>query len=195
MRCVFYLIFLLAAIVPNIGLAEQQPTFAIAADGFPTGQETPEGVAADLARVFISKDPVAFKRISIRVYNQGPSGKDYEAFLLSVTSDIISERNSTVPSFDAPKEIGKVFAVRHLSRDGPVSYGYASFDFQDVAFVDVGVVLNNGQRMLNRTLVIQDRDGKWYVHPAPEISPLLSYGLNEEPPSTIDFSEAHQVAR
>jgi len=63
-----------------------------------------------------------------------------------------------------------------LTKPGPVSYGYPSFGFEDIMFVDVGVYLNNGGRSMNRTLVIKDRDGKWYVHPDPFASPLLERG-------------------
>ena len=56
----------------------------------------------------------------------------------------------------------------------------AVYDFQDVMFVDVEVILLNGNTNLHRTMVIKDRHGKWYVHPAPNVSPLLSHGLNEE---------------
>ena len=34
--------------------------------------------------------------------------------------------------------------------------------------------LHGGGHVLNRTLVIKDRDGRWYVHPLPSVSPLLS---------------------
>lgn len=186
---------ILAVVLPLSGMAAPKSGITIAADGFPTGQETPEGAAAGLARAFIEKDSAAFRRVSIRVYNQAQSGMEYEAFLSGVIADMASEKGRSTPSPGSPKAIGKVFAVRHLSSDGPASYGYASFDFQDVAFVDVGVLLHNGQRALNRTLVIKDRDGKWYAHPAPFVSPLLSQGLNRESPSKSDFSESDQVAK
>jgi hypothetical protein len=99
------------------------------------------------------------------------------------------------PSPGGPKAIGKVFAARHLRLDGPSSYGYAAFGFEDVAFVDVGMYLYDGHRALTRTLVIKDRDGKWYTHPAPSVSPLLSMGLNEESASTQDFSEAYNIQK
>jgi hypothetical protein len=92
-----------------------------------------------------------------------------------------------------PKAIAKVFAARRLTRDGPASYGYAAFGFQDVVFVDVEAVLHNGERALNRTLVIRDKDGSWYVHPVPDVSPLLSMGLNEESASERDFSDGYDV--
>lgn len=191
---VVFAVFLLAVALPQSAMAAPKSKMAIAADGFPTGQETPEGAAAALARAFIEKDPAAFKRVSIRVYNQAQAGTEYEAFLSGVVADMASEKNRATPSPGSPKAIGKVFAARHLSSSGPASYGYASFGFQDVAFVDVGVLLHNGQRALNRTLVIKDRDGIWYAHPAPFVSPLLSKGLNSEPPSKSDFSEGDQAA-
>jgi hypothetical protein len=47
-------------------------------------------------------------------------------------------------------------------------------------FVDIEVALRGGGKHVRRTLVIKDQDGKWYAHPVPEVSPLLSYGLDEE---------------
>src|SRR5262245_50322269 len=109
---------LLAVVSPTVAIAQSKPTIRIAGDGFPTGRETPEGAAADLARAFIAKDAEAFKRVSIRVYSKGQSAQDYEAFLKSVMSDIASEKARTVPSPTGPRAIGKVFAVRQLSRNG-----------------------------------------------------------------------------
>jgi len=62
-------------------------------------------------------------------------------------------------------------------------------------FVDIGVNLLSGERAMNRTLVIKDKDGKWYVHPAPLISPLLSEGLNDEAISTLDLTDLYQLVR
>jgi hypothetical protein len=67
--------------------------------------------------------------------------------------------------------------------------------FWTAVFVDVGCQLHNGERFLNRTMVIKDEDGKWYVHPMPDASPLLSTGLNDENASTQDFSEAYEVQK
>lgn len=60
-------------------------------------------------------------------------------------------------------------------------------------FVDIGVYLYNGERVMNRTMVIKDRDGKWYVHPAPSVSPLLSDGLNEEKTSVEDLTDVYEL--
>jgi len=86
-------------------------------------------------------------------------------------------------SQENPHTIKRVFAARHLSRNGPASYGYAPFDLQEVLFVDVDVILNDGASYVKRTLVIQARDGRWYAHPKPDLSPLLSMGLDNETPS------------
>jgi hypothetical protein len=60
-------------------------------------------------------------------------------------------------------------------------------------FVDIGVYLRNGERAMNRTLVIKDKDGKWYVHPDPSASPLLGDGLNEEKASVEDLTDVYEL--
>jgi hypothetical protein len=166
-----------------------KPKLKVAADGFPSGHDTPEGAACDLARAFIKRDAALFTNTCIRLY--GPA--DYAAFLTNTVAGMKAEAAKKEPSPGGPKSIGKVFAARHLSKDGPASYGYASFEFQDIMFVDVGVFLQDGGHALNRTLVIKDRDGKWYVHPMPSASPLLSAGLNDEAASKQDFAEAYEI--
>lgn len=175
--------------------AASKPPIEVAADGFPSGHETPEGAATDLGRAFINKDVKAFENACIRPYGGGEARQEYEKFLNDVTSSIRAEKERTSPSPEGPKAIGKVFAARHLRVSGPASYGNTAFSFQDIAFVDVGALLHNGAQVLNRTLVIKDRDGKWYAHPAPNVSPLLSHGLNSESPSTKDFSEEYAVKK
>ena len=117
------------------------------------------------------------------------------AFLGSTIVGMKAEAAKKVPSPDGPKSIGKVFAARHLSKAAPVTYGRTTFKFQDIMFVDVGVFLNNGGHALFRTLVIKDSNGRWYAHPAPHLSPSLSAGLNDEPKSKRDFSEAYTVKK
>jgi hypothetical protein len=60
-------------------------------------------------------------------------------------------------------------------------------------FVDVGLYLYNGERSMMRIMVIRDRDGKWYVHPDPSASPLLSDGLNEEKASVLDLIDVYEL--
>jgi hypothetical protein len=172
-----------------------KPRLVVAADGFPSGHDTPEGAACDVVRALINRDEKLFLATAIKPFSTGPSRAAYTQFIQGVIQNIRAEAAKQVPSPGGPKQIEKVFAARHLSRNGPASYGYASFDFQDVMFADVGILLHNGDRGMNRTLVIKDKDGKWYADPDPEASPLLADGLDVEKPSMQDFSDAYAVER
>jgi hypothetical protein len=176
----------------RIGSAAEKPKLRVAEDGFPTGQATPEGAASDLARAFIARDSVKFRNICIRPYGSGQALAEYTQYLDGVSQHLLQRGN---PSPDDPKRIATVFSARRLSKNGPASYGYASFDFQDLMFVDVTVVLQSGNNHLRRTMVIKDRDGKWYVHPVPDVSPLLSDGLYDESASVQVFTDAYNVER
>jgi hypothetical protein len=170
-----------------------KPKLKVAADGLPSGHDTPEGAACDLARSFINRDQRLFSATSIRLYAGGNGPEAYAKFLQETIQRMKEEAAKKEPSPQWPKSIGKVFAARHLSKSGPVSYGYAAFGFEDIMFVDIGVYLHNGERAINRTLVIKDRGGKWYAHPAPFASPLLSEGLNEEKASVRDLTDVYEL--
>lgn len=173
-----------------------KPTIKVADDGFPAGHDTPEGVACDLARAFIKRDTTLLTNTCIKLYAGGKGPEDYAKFLQSTVESMKKEAAKKEPSLRGPKSIGKVFAARHLSKNGPASYGYAAFDFQDIMFVDVGVFLYDGRHSLNRTWVIKDRDGKWYAHPLPTAgSGLLGDGLNDESASEKDFSDAYEAQK
>lgn len=164
-----------------------KPRLKVASDGLPSGHATPEGAASDVVRALINRDEKLFSSTCVRVYGGGNGAAAYTQFLRETIQNIRQEAAKKVPSPGGPKSIGKLFAARHLSKSGPASYGYAVFGFQDVMFVDVGLNLYNGERSMMRTLVIKDKDGKWYAHPDPAVSPLLSDGLDEEKPSVRDF--------
>ena len=188
-----------AVSIPLFGAAAAGQTtkarLKVATDGLPSGHGTPEGAACDLARSLINRDPTLFSATSIRLYAGGNGPEAYARFLHESVQNMKAEAAREEPSRQGSKSIGKVFAARHLSRSGPVSYGYAAFGFEDIMFVDIGVYLHNGQRAMNRTLVIKDQDGKWYVHPAPDVSPLLSEGLNEEKESVLDLTDVYELER
>ncbi len=173
--------------------ATAKPKITVARDSFPTGQSTPEGAAADLARAFMAADPARFRSICVRPYGAGEARAEYENYLAGVVEHLTQKNAKPVP--DNPRTISKVFAARHLTKNGPASYGYASFGFLDVMFVDVEVVLNNGKPLLRRTMVIQDRDAKWYAHPVPDISPVLSDGFYEESKSVQLFTDVYEIQR
>jgi hypothetical protein len=172
-----------------------KPPIKVLADGFPAGHDTPEAAACDLARAFIRRDAKLFEATCIKAFGQGKSREEYAAFLQETAASIKQEAGRKEPSPEGPKSIAKVFAARNISRKGPASYARTVCGFQDVKFVDVGAVLHSGKKHLNRTLVIQDKAGKWYAHPLPESSPLLRAGLNEEPDSRADFSEVYRVQK
>ena len=160
-------------------------------DGFPAGSNTPEGAACDLARAFIHCDTVLFLSTCLTPYGSTDTRDAYTKFLDGVALQMKEEAGKPERSPEGPKTIRQCFAARHLSKDGPASYGYAAFGFQDIMFVDVNASLNNGQTRTIRTLVIKNEDGKWIVHPRPDLSPLLSMGLNEESKSEKDFTEVY----
>ena len=170
-----------------------KPKLKVAADGFPGGRDTPEGAACDIVRSLINRDEKLFSSTCIRLYAGGNGPEAYAQFLQETVQNIRQEATKKEPSPRGPKSIGKVFAARHLSKTGPVSYGYASFAFQDIMFVDVRVYLYNGERSMMRNMVIKDKDGKWYVHPDPSASPLLSEGLDEEQASVMDLTDVYEL--
>lgn len=169
--------------------AVAKPKVKVAPNGFPTGQSSPEGVASDLARAFITRDAERFRSLCVRPWGQGQARRGYSAYIDGVTQHL---RGKEPPSSGDPTKITKVFAARHLTKNGPASYGYAGFDFQDVMFVDVEVALTSGISHLRRTMVIQDHDGKWYVQPVPDVDPLLSYGIYNEKASVQFFSDIYE---
>src|SRR5208282_3881350 len=99
-----------------------KPKLRVAADGFPSGHDTPEGAACDLARAFINRDAGQFAETCIKPYANGKSQDDYATFLKRTIESIKLEAAKTEPSTGGPKAIGKVFAARHLTMDGPASY-------------------------------------------------------------------------
>ena len=61
--CIFPLLLCGAA-----GRQTTKPKLKVAADGLPSGHDTPEGAACDLARSFINRDEKLFSTTPIRLY-------------------------------------------------------------------------------------------------------------------------------
>jgi hypothetical protein len=193
-----FVMIILTVAVALYGIAiakDKKPKLKVAADGFPAGHETPEGVASDLSRAFINHDVALFSDICIGLYASHKGPAEYDKFMRATIASLGQKGASKGQLPSEPKTIAKLFAARHLSRNGPASYGYAAFDFQDLMFVDVDIELINGKHKLNRTLIIKQKDGKWYAHPAPNVSPLLCEGLEEESASVADFSEVYDIEK
>ena len=151
----------------------------------PSGQTSPEGVACDMARAFVNAD----KELWLRINNPTLTRPNTEAndFVENISKQM--EEMATIDTKDrlGPKGILRVYKARHLSMNGPASYGYAVYNFEDVMFVDVVALNFDGSEFLNRTLVVKDKS-KWYVAPRPDLFDLLSVGLNSESKS-IDLFE------
>ena len=156
--------------------------------------DTSEG-AADLERACINHDSNLFANVCIGLYVKHTGLALYDKFTRETIARLDRESSLKTTGPKNAKAIAMVFASLHFSGDGPASYGYAAFDFRDVLFVDVQVILNNGERSTHRTLVIKTLDDKWHARPAPKISPLLCFRLDEQKPSTIDFPSVYEVSR
>ena len=181
----------LALVVISPAVASEPATQApavTASDGFPTGHDTPEGAACDLARAFIRNDPALFLATCVGPYGGPEARMAYHKFLEGTVVQMKADIVGGAPSPESPRSIMKCFAARHLSKPGPAASGAAACGFQDVMFVDVSALLRNGTTQLCRTLVVRNRQDQWMVDPQPEQSPSLSEGLDEETPSTVEVS-------
>jgi len=178
--------FLLLVIVAFAGSAFADTPAS--ADNFPKGHGSAEGAVADLARAFINGDARQFREAAARPFGGGDTRKEYEEYLASTESKLGKSAKS-----DRPSKIVKVYAARHLSRDGPASHGHASFGFKDVMFVDVMVGSSGGEESVMRVLAVQESTGEWHALPAHWLWPLLSDGLAEESkPEPPPSNEAQQ---
>jgi len=193
MRTIGLVCLLVLCSAPALLAQKSKPILKVGKDGLPSGHATPEGAACDLARAFIQHSVPLFNSTCIKPFGSGKGRKEYSAFLQQTAQSIAADAKRATPSPTGPKTIGIVFAARHLSRNGPASYGYAVYGFKEVEFVDVGVFQQDGKPVLNRTMVIQDSTGKWYVFPLPSAEPLLSAGLNTEPNSTKEIKDVYTL--
>jgi hypothetical protein len=87
-------------ILSLVGISAAKPRLRVAADGFPTGQATPEGAASDLARAFMARDAVEFRQICIRPYGGGQPRTEYTQYLNGVADHLKQEEGN--PSPDDP---------------------------------------------------------------------------------------------
>jgi hypothetical protein len=149
------------------------------AQDLPQTQDSAAGAAVLMARAFIEADSALWRSI------QNPKLAEKRE-LQSFIADIGSQMDQARELDDAnrrggPREITKVFAMGSLSANGPNSYAYATFDFKEIGFVDIVIRDNTGRESTNRTFVCLDQDSRWYVLPRPDLFPLLTMGLNQEP--------------
>jgi hypothetical protein len=179
-KILFALIFLSST------LAYTQTNYKINSDGFPTGQDTPEGTACDAIRAYINSDHALWLSRLIRPIFGEEKNKKYEAFKEMMVEK--SKESAKDPNFPKIK-ISKVYKARNLSKDGPESMAYAIFGITENQFVDIEVDSGKGKIQKLRYQVMLDKDGKWYFNPRPDLSPLMSMGLNDENQSTEEWKK------
>jgi hypothetical protein len=80
-----------------------KPKLKVATDGFPSGHDTPEGAACDLARAFINRDEKLFSAISIPPYGGGKGRDAYAKFLRETIEGIKGEAAKKGPSLTGRK--------------------------------------------------------------------------------------------
>jgi hypothetical protein len=153
---------------------------AIAADGYPTGHNSPEAVACDLARAFINTDSALFRSTCVVPMGQGQPAAEYARFLDSTATQMDALKSRDLVATDSPGALRTVYKAQHLSSSAPPQ-AQAQFGFRDAQFVDVECTLFSGARSVARTLVLLDLQGRWWVLPRPDLYPALSSGLSEEP--------------
>jgi hypothetical protein len=164
-------------------------SFACAAgEGAKMPAASAEQAAIAFVEGLIAKDGVKVRSACLKQNGNERYSDAFSDFVVKVES----AASESSPQPGAPKSIKNVFAARQLSSSGPASYGYAAFDFRNVVFVDVVILRNDGKEQVYRILVVKDAKSAWFVHPLPEISPLLSSGLWDESPSVIEFKGESQ---
>lgn len=156
----------------------------ISADGFPTGSTSPEGIACDLTRAFMTADDQLWKSVCFGQVGES-SNDEYAKFIDEMSGKMDAMKEKAPSQRGGPKEIMTVYKARDFSLSGPASYGYAAMNLNDVKFVDVAVTMWDDSTYINRTLVLQTSDNRWYAMPRPDLFRLLSMGLNTETDSVI----------
>ncbi|OGV37131.1 MAG: hypothetical protein A2X48_04790 [Lentisphaerae bacterium GWF2_49_21] len=175
-------------------LAYSESTNKIAADGFPAGQGTPEGVACDAVRSYINSDHELWLSTLAPTFLYGDKNNEKGAEALKKYEDFKevmvekNKQNAKDPKFPKMK-IVKVFKARNFTKNGPGSMAYALFEFTGNMFVDILVDQGGEKPFRARYHVMQDKDKKWYFEPRPDMMPFLSMGLNEESESTEEWKK------
>lgn len=153
----------------------------------PTGNKTPEGIACDAITAYFRTDSKAWLATLVKPIYGTEKNKTYEEFKQELAADADKMKNDK--TFKPPK-IVKCFKARSFTRNGPGSAAYAMFDFHANMFVDILLETPDGKREGIRYHVLKDKNGTWYFEPRPDLCPLLTTGLNDEPESTEVLYEA-----
>jgi len=148
---------------------------SIYAEGHPAGNATPEGAACDMATAFINADSKLWNEVVLK-----HKKSEYKQFISEISKEMDIQSKLSVNERVGPKLIGIVFEVGKLSKNGPNSYAYAAMNIDQIGYVDIGVMNHDGTQAMNRTFVAKKKS-IWYALPRPDLFPLLTAGLNNEP--------------
>jgi len=156
---------------------------AISAE-IPSGQATAEGVACDMAKAFINADKELWETIVMKADNGY-----YSEFIKNMSTEMDKQKILDPDKRSGPKKIQICYKMGKLSKNGPNSYAFAVFNYDEIGFVDVGVLGTNDKQIMNRTFVYRSKD-KWFALPRPDLFPLLTMGLNgEQRPAEVVYRD------
>jgi hypothetical protein len=147
----------------------------------PTGSKTPEGIACDALTAYIKADSQAWLATLVKPIYGAEGNKQFAEFKKEMAA--AADKMKDDKTYKPPR-ITKCFKARTFSKNGPGSAAYAFFNFHENKFVDLVIETAPGESQGLRYHVLRDEGGKWYFEPRPDLCPLLSTGLNEEPEST-----------
>jgi len=168
-----------------------KPTIFVHKDGFPTGNETPEGAASDLMRAFINRDAELFHQrrwvVSCEGYNDPRDAYNY--FLAHTPALLTPETSEEGSASPDSQRIGIVYAARASTKFSTENAALSKmFDnMGHEAFVDVVTIGESGTRYLNRVSVSQRTDKKWYA--------AFASVHDHETESSTEFSENYTLRK
>ena len=159
-------------------------------DGFPTGHQSPEGIACDAVRAYIKSDHKLWLSTLVPpIY--GPEGnKEYKRFKSYMIK--LKKANKNDPEFPEI-QIVKCYKARQFSANGPASAAYALGGFHGNMFVDIILSIDGEKFQRLRYHVMMNKSRRWYFEPRPDLCPLFSMGLNDESESTEEFKRLTQI--
>jgi len=143
----------------------------IAADGYPTGPQTPEGAACDLTRAFINNHVELFRAVTAGVLGEGKSAECARNFM------DIAETDVNLRFID---RIIEVYEAEEPSEPSAIEQA-AAYGFADIKHVAVVFRRTNGLENIQQTMVLLTPEGEWKVMPAWKCYPELAAGLAELP--------------
>ena len=181
----------LSLLVAKFCSADEPPLPVNATIGFPTGTATPEGVAADLVRAFINRDPRLFNNArEIRLCEGSDDPGRYYAAFLERASFATGSKTFNIHTLPNPlKRISKVFVARSFGPHDKDAKAYSDLNlrlaFLDAQkFVDVVAVDSDGTEFLHRTIVVKQIGGAWFAVPPLSERHWTGENLREYSPST-----------